>query len=46
MAIREGTFTSDEIKDEIQNEVVRVRIEQFVQNNMEGQGGSYITKAI
>jgi len=44
MAIREGTFTSDEIKDEIQNEVVRVRIEQFVQNNMEGQGGSYITK--
>ena len=44
MAIREGSFTSDEIKDEIQNDIVKSRLESFVQNNMEGQGGSYITK--
>ena len=44
MTIREGNFTVDEIKDEVQDEVTRSRIEQFVQKNMEGQAGSYITK--
>ena len=42
--IREGAFTDDETKDEIQDEALKSDIESFVRKNMEGQSGAYINK--
>tara|TARA_B110000503_G_scaffold2440_1_gene3233 strand:+ start:2208 stop:3602 length:1395 start_codon:yes stop_codon:yes gene_type:complete len=42
--IREGTFTDEETKDEIQDEELRTLVESFVRKNIEGQSGAYITK--
>lgn len=42
--IREGAFTDEETKDEVQDEALKSDIETFVRKNMEGQSGSYINK--
>ena len=43
-AIKEGSFSTAQTKDEIQNDELRGLIEEFVQKHMEGQGGATITK--
>jgi hypothetical protein len=43
--MREGAFTEDEIKDELQDEELKYMIQSFVQKNLEGQSTAYITKA-
>jgi len=42
--VREGGFTDEETKDEVQDEHLRSDIEAFVRKNMEGQSDAYITK--
>ena len=42
--MREGAFTEDEIKDELQDEELKYMIQSFVQKNLEGQSTAYITK--
>lgn len=42
--IREGTFTEEETKDELQDEQLKSDIEAFVRKNLEGQSNAYITK--
>lgn len=41
---QEGSFTEEQMKDEIEDEEVRELIQTFVQNNMEGQERAYVTK--
>ena len=43
ISVKEGSFTDAQTKDEIQDEELREMIEVFVQQNMEGQEGAYIT---
>ena len=42
--IKEGSFTSAQTKDELDDDELRGLIENFVQKNMEGQSGATITK--
>jgi hypothetical protein len=42
--IKEGSFTSAQTKDELEDDELRGLIENFVQKNMEGQSGATITK--
>lgn len=42
--IREGSFTDEETKDELQDEELKSMIEMFVRKNLEGQSDAYITK--
>jgi hypothetical protein len=42
--IKEGTFTDAQTKDEVQNEELKGLIEDFIQDNMEGQRTSVVTK--
>ena len=42
--IKEGSFTSAQTKDEIEDNELRSLIEDFVQTHMDGQGGATITK--
>ena len=42
--IREGAFTSAQTRDEVEDETLRGLVEQFVRDNMEGQGDATITK--
>ena len=42
--IREGSFTEDETKDELQDEELKSLIQMFVRKNLEGQSNAYITK--
>jgi hypothetical protein len=42
--IKEGSFTSAQTKDEIEDNELRGLIEDFVQTHMDGQGGATITK--
>ena len=42
--VKEGTFTKEQTKDEIHNEMVKSMIEDFIRKNMEGQGGAYVSK--
>ena len=42
--IKEGSFTSEQIKDEVQDDELRSMIEEFVRQNMDGQTNAYITK--
>jgi hypothetical protein len=42
--IKEGSFTSAQTKDEIENDELKGLIEDFVQRNMEGQSTSMVTK--
>ena len=42
--IKEGSFTSAQIRDEIENSELKGLIENFIQKNMEGQGGAIVTK--
>ena len=44
VVIKEGTFTDAQTKDELHDEELRSMIEDFIQKNMEGQGGAIITK--
>ena len=43
-AIKEGNFSKTEMKDEVHDEFLMGEIEEFVQNNLEGQGDARITK--
>lgn len=43
VTVKEGAFTDAQTKDEIRDEELREMIEAFVQQNMEGQRGAYIT---
>lgn len=42
--VREGAFTEEETKDEVQDEQLKSDIESFVRKNLEGQSDAYITK--
>jgi hypothetical protein len=42
--VREGGFTEDETKDEVQDEQLKSDIEAFIRKNLEGQSDAYITK--
>lgn len=42
--IKEGTFSAAQTKNEIEDEITKGLIEQFVQKNMEGQSCATITK--
>ena len=42
--VREGGFTDEETKDEVQDEQLKSDIEAFVRKNLEGQSNAYITK--
>ena len=42
--VREGSFTEEETKDELQDEQLKSDIEAFVRKNLEGQSDAYITK--
>ena len=42
--IKEGSFTSAQTRDEVQDDELRGLVEQFVQKNMEGQEQANITK--
>jgi len=42
--IKEGAFTCEQTKDEIEDDELRAMIERFVQENLEGQSHAYITK--
>jgi len=42
--IREGAFTDEETKDEVQDEEVKSLVETFVRKHMEGQSSAFITK--
>lgn len=44
MPVREGGFTDEETKDEVQDEQLKSDIEAFVRKNLEGQSDAYITK--
>jgi len=44
MPTREGSFTEDETKDELQDEELKSLIQMFVRKNLEGQSNAYITK--
>jgi len=42
--LKEGSFSNDQTKDEVHNEELKYLIENFVNKNLEGQGGATITK--
>jgi len=42
--IKEGSFTTAQTKDEIDNDELKGIIQKYIQTNMEGQGGAVITK--
>lgn len=42
--IREGTFTAEQTKDELQNDELKSKVEHFIRTHMEGQSGSYVPK--
>ena len=44
MPTREGSFTEEETKDELQDEELKTLIQMFVRKNLEGQSNAYITK--
>ena len=44
MPVREGSFTNEETKDELQDEELKSHIETFVRKNMEGQSNAFINK--
>ena len=41
---KEGSFTSDEMKDEVYDEELKLLLESFIRKNLEGQGDAYLTK--
>ena len=41
---KEGSFTSDEMKDEVYDEELKLLLEGFIRKNLEGQEGVYLTK--
>lgn len=44
VSIKEGSFSTAEMKDEVCDEDLRCRVESFIRRHMEGQGDAYITK--
>lgn len=42
--IKEGSFSHEQTKDEVEDEELRGMIERFVRENLEGQSDAYITK--
>ena len=43
-AIKEGSFTTSQTKDEIENDELKGLLHKFIQTNMDGQGGAIVTK--
>ena len=43
-SIKEGTFTTAQMKDEVCDDTLKAKIEDFIRANMEGQSGAYIPK--
>ena len=43
-AIKEGSFTTAQTKDEIENDELKGLLHKFIQTNMDGQGGAIVTK--
>ena len=41
---KEGSFTEEQTKDEVHDEMLKNSIETFVRKHMEGQGDAYVTK--
>ena len=42
--IKEGTFTSAQTKDEVHDDVLKGKIEEFIRTHLEGQGNAYVPK--
>ena len=42
--IKEGSFSTAQTKDEVENDEVKALLEEFIQKNMDGQGGATVTK--
>ena len=42
--VKEGTFTATQMKDEVHDDRLKSKIEEFIQTNMEGQGNAYVPK--
>jgi len=43
-SVKEGSFSDIQTKDELKDEEIRSLVEQFIQENMEGQSDSRVTK--
>jgi hypothetical protein len=42
--IKEGSFSAAQTKDELEDDELKSEIQEFIQKNMEGQGGASVTK--
>jgi len=44
VSIKEGSFTTAQMKDEVRDDALKCKLEEFIRTNMEGQGNAYIPK--
>ena len=42
--IKEGTFTAAQTKDEVHDDALKGKIEEFIRTHLEGQGNAYVPK--
>ena len=42
--VKEGTFTTTQMKDEVRDDTLKGQIEEFIRTNMEGQSNAYVPK--
>ena len=44
VTIKEGTFTAAQMKDEVRDDTLKAKIEEFIRANMEGQSGAHVPR--